>query len=723
MFSRINNFFVCVFVFLLFNHTAYGQATLFQDDFDTYTAGGQFACQNPVDWTTWSNLPCDPVEDAYISSTYSLSPPNSVVFVQNNDVVKPLGNLTSGKWEIRFSFYIPNGKAGFWNVLSGFTPDPYEWAFQVYFDVGGGARLDAGAASAATWAYTYDTWHTISVEIDLDGDMAILYQDGTLIYQWQYTLGSFGAGCANRIACVDFFGATANDEMYIDDYGFDENPVPNMDCFFTDDFSSGLDNWTITNDGGTCLWEIHQAQEYTLPGTASGNVMAADADACGSGTTLLSTATTGLDATLYQTVYLEFDNDWNAIDADDFGYVDVSTDNGSTWQNVLTFDATDVRNTHIVHDISSLVAMSTFDLRFVSVQPGWDWWWAIDNVSICGILSQVQYGDIEGTVSVNGVGLENVIVSLLDTEGFDDVYTDANGQYSFVDVPVGDYQVMIVAPLGYISDGNPKNATVIANQTTVVDFTLTEMVVMNNARGIGYWRHQFNFYLTGKGNAEETEQDLYEYIGLIHNRYTPLYPIYDNVNTFEEWKDILSASSNSTMVEKAKRHLSAILFNMVSMKLGQYTVVTEDQKTVGDVIDYVSTLILDGDETNDELAKDLAENVNNQQMIPAGIVPDGTSLFKIGTERKEQITYALFNNFPNPFNPNTIIKYQIPDAGLVTLKVYDVIGNEIAELVSENKEAGIYEVEFDASSLSSGIYFYQIKAGDFVQTKKMILMK
>jgi photosystem II stability/assembly factor-like uncharacterized protein len=84
--------------------------------------------------------------------------------------------------------------------------------------------------------------------------------------------------------------------------------------------------------------------------------------------------------------------------------------------------------------------------------------------------------------------------------------------------------------------------------------------------------------------------------------------------------------------------------------------------------------------------------------------------------------YSLSQNYPNPFNPSTIINYQIPKAGFVTLKIYDILGKEVAELVNEEKVAGKYKVEFDASQLSSGVYFYQLQASIFVQTKKMILL-
>ena len=85
--------------------------------------------------------------------------------------------------------------------------------------------------------------------------------------------------------------------------------------------------------------------------------------------------------------------------------------------------------------------------------------------------------------------------------------------------------------------------------------------------------------------------------------------------------------------------------------------------------------------------------------------------------------FTLLQNYPNPFNPMTKIIYSIPQIDFVTLKVYDILGREIAVLVNEEKPAGKYEVEFDGSSLASGIYFYRIQAGSFVDTKKMILMK
>jgi hypothetical protein len=86
-------------------------------------------------------------------------------------------------------------------------------------------------------------------------------------------------------------------------------------------------------------------------------------------------------------------------------------------------------------------------------------------------------------------------------------------------------------------------------------------------------------------------------------------------------------------------------------------------------------------------------------------------------------SYYLSNNYPNPFNPSTKIKFEIPDLEFVSLKVYDVLGNEIATLVDEEKLAGEYEVDFDGKGLSSGLYFYTFKAGNFSETRKMVLLK
>nr|HMN26239.1 T9SS type A sorting domain-containing protein [Ignavibacteriaceae bacterium] len=85
--------------------------------------------------------------------------------------------------------------------------------------------------------------------------------------------------------------------------------------------------------------------------------------------------------------------------------------------------------------------------------------------------------------------------------------------------------------------------------------------------------------------------------------------------------------------------------------------------------------------------------------------------------------YKLSANYPNPFNPSTIINYSVKEAGLVKIKVFDILGSEVAELVNETKEAGNFAVEFKAANLPSGVYLYTMQVNNFSSSQKMLLLK
>jgi hypothetical protein len=110
-------------------------------------------------------------------------------------------------------------------------------------------------------------------------------------------------------------------------------------------------------------------------------------------------------------------------------------------------------------------------------------------------------------------------------------------------------------------------------------------------------------------------------------------------------------------------------------------------------------------------------NVPGKMYVP--IIPVGIK--NISTAVPDN--YALYQNYPNPFNPSTIIKFKIKDSRFVSLKVFDGLGREAVTLVNEKLNAGEYEATFDGSGLTSGIYFYKLTAGDFIQVKKMVLIK
>jgi len=253
---------------------------------------------------------------------------------------------------------------------------------------------------------------------------------------------------------------------------------------FCDNFTAGAGNWTIANNGGTCVWGVRPQRGYQMPPAAVGNCFSADVDLCGPGTTINSTATLAdvMDCTFVVNTYCEFDNDFMILGSDQAKF-DLSTNGGTTWINKFTW-TTYHRNTHEVVSLPEAYGKPNVKIRFTSIQPGWDWWWAIDNVCIKGSV-------------VNGVPAKN-------------------------NLPV---------------------------------------------------------------------------------------------------------------------------------------------------------------------------------------------------------KYLLTQNYPNPFNPTTVISYQLPKSGNVKLVVFDVLGREVQTLVNEYKAAGRYEVTFNGTSLSSGLYFYRITSGTFTDVKKMLMIK
>jgi hypothetical protein len=160
-------------------------------------------------------------------------------------------------------------------------------------------------------------------------------------------------------------------------------------CVFMDNFEAGLGNWIITNEGNIpCVWDTITlaSRSYTLPPEAVGLGMAADIDFCGSsGDSLYSTATmaNGINASDYSTVIVEFDNDWRILDAADQAYLEMSVNGGTTWTEVASWLGIENRNTHEIWDVSAAAGlMSDVRFRLRSVQPGWDWWWVVDNFAI-----------------------------------------------------------------------------------------------------------------------------------------------------------------------------------------------------------------------------------------------------------------------------------------------------------------------------------------------------
>ncbi len=132
---------------------------------------------------------------------------------------------------------------------------------------------------------------------------------------------------------------------------------------------------------------------------------------------------------------------------------------------------------------------------------------------------------------------------------------------------------------------------------------------------------------------------------------------------------------------------------------------------------------IDIDAYNNEIRPVWMRVDNSKLSIWTAIISDSSLVTSVNTEKKTELTFKLFQNFPNPFNSSTKISYRIPLKSFVTLNVYDILGRKISTLVNEIKQAGTYEVRFDGNNVSSGIYFYTLNFGKSRIVKKMILLE
>ena len=135
------------------------------------------------------------------------------------------------------------------------------------------------------------------------------------------------------------------------------------------------------------------------------------------------------------------------------------------------------------------------------------------------------------------------------------------------------------------------------------------------------------------------------------------------------------------------------------------------------------------EEENRDSARVIAEMMESQypdhELTKSAKMMFGVTTLKKETEETSIIPkeYKLYQNYPNPFNPETVIRYQLPANSKVTLTIYDILGKEVTKLVDKEQEAGKYEIKFNSGKLASGVYVYRIKAGEFMMSQKMILVK
>ena len=315
----------------------------------------------------------------------------------------------------------------------------------------------------------------------------------------------------------------------------------------------------------------------------------------------------------------------------------------------------------------------------------------------------VTIADISGSVTdiASGDGAYGILVALYQEINeehvlVDDVLTSSDGTYDFDNLAPGTYVVEAVAPIGFIVD--PDNHTVILNGADVsgVDFGLSALSVTNNSRGKGYWKHQVNVVIKGKGRLHEEEDDITtNFPALVFSNFyggatLPVqiegvtYALVDGnaaALSVTDMQATLSSGKNMTMLDKSRMHYLALLLNVVSMKVGQSVVISSDGIKVSQAIVYIDELIAAGSESDLELAKDIAESINEGVEIASGVIPDSTPMvYYERSSRPAMVT--LDQNYPNPFNPSTSIMFNMDKSGTHHLAVYDVNGRLVKVLSS-----------------------------------------
>lgn len=257
------------------------------------------------------------------------------------------------------------------------------------------------------------------------------------------------------------------------------------------------------------------------------------------------------------------------------------------------------------------------------------------------------------------------------------------------------------------------------NTSQDMDYVLVQYKIKNTSgaaltnvyAGLFTWMSPEGFFNSGNISRLSTANKLaYTYntgytdkyigLGLMTNQTMnfKIYPSTDLLNGFttqEKWDGLSSGVVNDSLGPNGNAYV---------LSAGPFNLGVNQVETIG-------FAIINGSSAADLIAK------NNQAKIKYGTV----GVNSISTEVPR--VFSLSQNFPNPFNPTTNIQFGVPKNSLVTIKVYDLLGREVATLLNEQKQAGMYQVDFNAASLSSGVYFYRMQAGTFADIKRMVVIK
>jgi hypothetical protein len=381
---------------------------------------------------------------------------------------------------------------------------------------------------------------------------------------------------------------------------------------------------------------------------------------------------------------------------------------------------------------------------------------------VCTGTSQV--GSVSGYTYAGNKSMADVVLDLRDTTGrvLATTASDHSGWYHFGQLKHGKYQISVWPPLGYTADPEQRELLVLSDIEDI-NFYLERSNSNGWWRSRGYWLHQVRAFLYGKGNAQETIEEMCGYLERIRlyfnaNAEYPIHGFYVNPDAdcdqrLMDLEDVLSFRGKLVADQKAQAHFAVLLLNIASGRLsadetvagsGPEGAAAKNQPTssagmsvdIFQAVTYCDMLLTDNDPSNDERAGDIARLITDGEPVPDGWIDPETPVIEYltptdvsdGGTTTLPTGYQLSQNYPNPFNPTTTIDYALAERTKIQLIVYNLLGQPVKVLVDATQPAGTYSAVWDGTDrnggqAASGVYFYRLIAGDNVLTKKMMLLK
>ncbi len=369
----------------------------------------------------------------------------------------------------------------------------------------------------------------------------------------------------------------------------------------------------------------------------------------------------------------------------------------------------------------------------------------LDPFVLTCLLADVT-GQVTGACNGQTSGLQGVTVDVFrdDSQGTDvlvaTIATDAQGNYRFDDLALGAYTVGIVLPLGYTTASASQEVALTTPDGLVAaqPFSFNCQVNAAQPRGIGYWKHQVNVYLTGKGRAEETLAELLHYTDelVVHFNENLVNPVIVYVSGATNTNDkllqlqqLLTVNRGGTTLDRAKQEILSLLLNVVSGKINQTEQISDNGATVSQAITYSHDLIVDGDPGNDPTAQAIGELINGGQRVPSGMVPATTRVITYDrrptpTEPHAPVALRLGPIAPNPATLDATLTFALPSDAPAMLEIHDLAGRLIARQQVGSRGVGIHTFRLaEVGRLRPGIYLVRLIQAGVVKSLRLAVIR